>query len=1004
MTRLIATMALAALLAACGGGDGPFDETRPELHVTIDPPVLVARHGESVTLRIDVPDVPDADLPNGYAFDLDEVVGKIEVTTAPCHADAGGSRACQDWTITPRAGSVPGRYDISVRTSGSRAGTGHGSFELTVVAAPSPAFGAAVAVAASDTHVLVRNDAGRVFALGYNDHAQTRAGYRRLPVPGIDFERDYGVQVVEPGTVGEFVEAPLPEGRWLGIDAVWPRSYAVRDDGTVWAWGNNTHGAFGFPPLGDVTIELSPRQVPGLADVRALSVGDGARTPSYALLADGSVRFWQADILSPRAVCEEYTNDRPRECRRTFAGVRALARSARSAWSVSPDWPDGTGFDFFLKDDGSVWDPGPNRPGRLDGIAGPVRSIALDADSNLFAAGTDGSLWLRGPTRRDPVRVEGIGDVVAVSARPGGDGDVFALRSDGTVWSWIHDRPAPQGTPQPIAGLANVVALGAHYAITGDCIAGGALWRIDRRGTAQEPKAVRVPGFGDGPGCTPPPTVEVAITARGQGRVVSAPGGIDCGSSCVARFARQGELRLHAAPAMGWKFDGWLEGGCSDAVVPTADLACTAVFVEDAERRLSVRIDGEGSVTSEPAGIACRDDCAEAYDADTTVTLTAVPAAGHGFERFVGDDDCADGTLTMDRVKHCVALFEPLAAPPAPIGFSATVVGTAVQLRWDAGGNVVERYSLERADASGVFVAIAGTTRGVDIGLLDITTAPSTAYKYRLVAINSRGASPPVTASATTGAAPLPVLDVSISGTGSGSVISEPGDIACGSACSEAFAPGTTVTLHADGNFARWEGCDSASGNRCVVTMDRSRRVLAIFDASAAPRWLLSVVKQRTGAVVSTPSGIECGFVCTADFADGTVVTLSGSAQFAGANGCDTIVGLQCTVTMNRSRFVAFGGTGAQPPQRFTLTVSVDRAGGVVGTTDGEIGCGGGSNRCSASYAAGTGVGVYAAPLPDASVRLEAWQGDCASFGAQSQITLTMDRDWSCRAVFVSGR
>jgi outer membrane protein assembly factor BamB len=242
--------------------------------------------------------------------------------------------------------------------------------------------------------------------------------------------------------------------------------------------------------------------------------------------------------------------------------------------------------------------------------------------------------------------------------------------------------------------------------------------------------------------------------------------------------------------------------------------------------------------------------------------------------------------------------------------------------------------------------------------------------------------------------------------TGSGRVISVPAGIDCGSACNEVYtSAGQSVTLLAEGQFARWTGCDAVSGNRCTVAMNRSRNVTASFDAAAPTRWLLKVIKQGTGAVVSTPGGIECGLVCVADFAAGAVVTLSGSSTFLGANGCDTLIGLQCTVTMDRSRTVAFGGT-SPPPQRYTLNIVVDRAGGFVGSTDGALGCGApgsGRNACSASYAAGASVDLYAAALPGANVALEAWMGDCAGFGARSNITLTMDRDLTCRAVFVAG-
>ena len=85
--------------------------------------------------------------------------------------------------------------------------------------------------------------------------------------------------------------------------------------------------------------------------------------------------------------------------------------------------------------------------------------------------------------------------------------------------------------------------------------------------------------------------------------------------------------------------------------------------------------------------------------------------------------------------------------------------------------------------------------------------------------------------------------------------------------------------------------------------------------------------------------------------------------------------------------------------------VAIDRLGSFVGSTDGSFGCqisGGQPRTCSVRYPMGRVVDLYAAPLPGGQVLFEAWGGDCASFGAQPNIRLTMNRDYSCRANFVS--
>jgi photosystem II stability/assembly factor-like uncharacterized protein len=80
---------------------------------------------------------------------------------------------------------------------------------------------------------------------------------------------------------------------------------------------------------------------------------------------------------------------------------------------------------------------------------------------------------------------------------------------------------------------------------------------------------------------------------------------------------------------------------------------------------------------------------------------------------------------------------------------------------------------------------------------------------------------------------PRATLVVRKRGMGGGRVTSSPSGIDCESDCSEAFIPGTVVTLTAaaarGSRFLGWSGCDSASGTSCVVTLGADRSVWAAF-------------------------------------------------------------------------------------------------------------------------------------------------------------------------------
>ena len=163
-------------------------------------------------------------------------------------------------------------------------------------------------------------------------------------------------------------------------------------------------------------------------------------------------------------------------------------------------------------------------------------------------------------------------------------------------------------------------------------------------------------------------------------------------------------------------------------------------------------------------------------------------------------------------------------------------------------------------------------------------------------------------------AAPPPpsqyTLTVSKSGTGSGTVTSNPSGIDCGSDCSESFDQGTSVTLTATpasgSTFGGWSGdADCSDG---VVTMDSNKTCTATFNPQVVG-YTLTVVKSGTGSgtVTSSPAGINCGGDCSETYSKVQKVKLTAKADanstFAGWSGECSGTG-SCQVTVDGSKTV----------------------------------------------------------------------------------------------------
>ncbi|MFO0670740.1 MAG: hypothetical protein U0235_14100 [Polyangiaceae bacterium] len=151
------------------------------------------------------------------------------------------------------------------------------------------------------------------------------------------------------------------------------------------------------------------------------------------------------------------------------------------------------------------------------------------------------------------------------------------------------------------------------------------------------------------------------------------------------------------------------------------------------------------------------------------------------------------------------------------------------------------------------------------------------------------------------------VVGVSATGSGSGTVRSEPEGISCGSDCLAAFET-ETVTLAAEpaanSTFTGWEGACTGT-NDCVVSRRDGilARVVATWGRVPVA---LHVRTDGTGSgSVTGDQGIQCPSVCDASVGMDTTVKLMPSpasgSLFTGWQGCTSTQGIACLVTMTAS-------------------------------------------------------------------------------------------------------
>ena len=306
-------------------------------------------------------------------------------------------------------------------------------------------------VAGGYGHSLAVKDDGTAWAWGANQYGQLGdgttlypSGYRPTPVKVSDLS---GVTDVAAG---------------------YEHSLALKDDGTVWAWGHNWAGQ-----LGDGTTtpypsgRPTPVKVSGLSGVTEISSGADY---SLAVKDDGTVWAWGANgsgVLGDGT----YTN------RTTPVRVSGLS-------GVTDVWA-GSGHSLAVKADGTVWAWGTNYYGRLgdgtstdrltpvkvsglsgvtDVAGGTYHSLALKGDGTVWAWGWNGYAQVGSSeyVQTTPVKVSGISSVVGVS---GGTYHSLALKDDGTVWTWggPYCCSIDRTIPRQVGGLSGITEVAGGW-------------------------------------------------------------------------------------------------------------------------------------------------------------------------------------------------------------------------------------------------------------------------------------------------------------------------------------------------------------------------------------------------------------------------------------------------------------------------------------------------------------------------------------------------------------
>ena len=289
----------------------------------------------------------------------------------------------------------------------------------------------------SDLHYITKTESSVILAWNRSNDNVGVVGYdiyrdneciastegNAFTVSGLEKSKSYGFTVKAKDAAGNYSDAAdyivvtimdtIKTSKYKKVVGGYKHVLALKEDGTVWSWGRNSHYQLGIGP--DEKSSEIPVQVLNLTDIKDIEAG---YQNSLALRDDGTVWAWGVNSYSNCGVKYNGSNYRISEPVKVN-GIKDVEQICATMEQC-----------FALKD-GMLWGWGNNneQPKILEQFS-DVKSISSDKYRAIIVLENDGDIYrfTDDKSLSKELKLVDVQKAILVNSY------IFALKKDGTVW------------------------------------------------------------------------------------------------------------------------------------------------------------------------------------------------------------------------------------------------------------------------------------------------------------------------------------------------------------------------------------------------------------------------------------------------------------------------------------------------------------------------------------------------------------------------------------------